>query len=91
MTDAQRGALAVLAELWAPSSDVRLGQLFAHIGFLGEVHLDRGLGYLEDDEMIAVMYRRKAELGARLQSAPSQTIGPNEAAAADCRPILPQT
>ena len=42
--DVQREALAALAEVWALSPDVRLGQLFAHLGFLGEAHLGRGLG-----------------------------------------------
>ncbi len=68
----QREALAVLAEVWALSPDVRLGQLFAHLGFLGEVHLGRSLGYMDDDELIAVLYRHRAELTARLQSTPEQ-------------------
>ncbi len=37
--DVQREALAALAEVWALSPDVRLGQLFAHLGFLGQAHL----------------------------------------------------
>lgn len=49
-----REAVAALAEVWALSPDVRLGQLLAHLGFLGEAHLGRGLGYLEDDELLAV-------------------------------------
>ncbi len=68
--DAQREALAVLAEVWALSPDVRLGQLFAHLGFLGEAHLGHGLGYLEDDELVAILYRHRAELEARLQGTP---------------------
>jgi hypothetical protein len=32
--DQQREAMAVLAEVWSLSPDVRLGQLFAHLGFL---------------------------------------------------------
>jgi hypothetical protein len=66
-TDAQREALAVLAEVWALSPEVRLGQLLAHLGFLGEVHLGRGLGYIEDDELMAVLYRHRTELEARSQ------------------------
>jgi len=62
MTDVQREALAVLGEVWALSPDVRLGQWMAHLGFLGEAHVERGLGTIEDDELIAVMYRHKAEL-----------------------------
>jgi hypothetical protein len=73
-SELQREALAALAEVWELSPDVRLGQLFAHIGFLGEAHLGRGLGYLEDDEMIAILYRHKAELFARLEAAPATAI-----------------
>jgi hypothetical protein len=71
----QREALAVLAEVWALSPDVRLGQLMAHLGFLGEAHLDRGLGDIEDDELIAVLYRHRAELLARLQAEPQPSGG----------------
>jgi hypothetical protein len=39
MTEMQREALAVLAEVWELSPDVRLGQLMAHLEFLGEAHL----------------------------------------------------
>jgi hypothetical protein len=66
-TDSQRAALEVLVELWKLSPDVRLGQLMAHLGFLGEIHVGKGLGYIDDDELIAVMYRHRAELIARLQ------------------------
>jgi hypothetical protein len=56
-SDLQKEALAVLAEVWSLSPDIRLGQLLAHLGFLGEAHLGRGLGYIEDDELLAVLYR----------------------------------
>lgn len=66
----RREALATLAEVWALSPDVRLGQLMAHLGFLGECHLGRGLGYIDDDELLSVLYRHRAELLART---PNQT------------------
>ena len=66
-SDMQREAIAVLGEVWSLSPDVRLGQLLAHLGFLGETHLERGLGYIEDDELLAIIYRHKAELMARLK------------------------
>lgn len=69
--DVQREALAVMGEMWALSPDVRLGQLFAHLGFLGECHLGHGLGDIEDDELLAVMYRHRAELQARIQGTPN--------------------
>jgi len=76
MTDMQREALAVLAEVWGLSPDVRLGQLMAHLGFLGEVHLGKGLGYIEDDEFLAVLYRHRGELMARSEGTSSQAPAP---------------
>jgi hypothetical protein len=73
-TDKQREALAVLAEVWALSPDVRLGQLFAHLGFLGEAHLGHGLGYIEDDELLTVLKGHRAELMARSQVTANQVL-----------------
>ena len=64
-SELQREALALVAEVWALSPDVRLGQLLAHLGFLGEVHLDRGLGVIDDDELMGVLLRHRDELLAR--------------------------
>ncbi len=69
-------ALGLLAEVWELSPEVRLGQLMAHLGFLGEVHLAKGLGYIEDDELIAVLYRHRAELKARSQGMKSPSLPP---------------
>ncbi len=80
MTDLQREALSVLGEVWSLSPDVRLGQLMAHLGFLGEAHLDKGLGTLEDDELVAVLYRHRTELKARLEGTPNPAIPPTGAA-----------
>jgi hypothetical protein len=80
MSDLQREALAVLAEVWALSPDVRFGQLLAHLGFLGEAHVGKGLGYIEDDELIAVLYRHRAELRARVEGTPSPALPPTGAA-----------
>jgi hypothetical protein len=74
MSEIQREALAVLAEVWELSPDVRLGQLMAHLGFLGEAHLEKGLGYIDDDELLAILYRHRAELRARLEGTPN--VGP---------------
>ena len=72
-SELQREALAVLAEVWALSPDVRLGQLFAHLGFLGEAHLDRGLGVIEDDELMSILLKHRAELLARSPNRPPST------------------
>ncbi len=66
----QREALSILAEVCELSPDVRLGQLFAHLGFLSEAHGGKGLGYVEDDELLAILNQHRAELLARLQEAP---------------------
>jgi len=82
----QREALSVLAEIWALSPDVRLGQLFAHLGFLGEVHLGRGLGDIDDDELLSILYRHRAELQARSPSAPGNALPSNVSASTSPNP-----
>jgi hypothetical protein len=71
-SDTQREAMAVLAEVWKLSPDVRLGQLMAHLGFLGETYVGKGLGYIDDDELVAILYRHRSELTARLQGVPTE-------------------
>jgi hypothetical protein len=91
MTDLQREALTVLAEMWSLSPDVRLGQLMAHLGFLSEAHLNKGLGYVEDDELVAILYRHRAELLARSSDAPNQRPQPPGATTSvSGSPILPK-
>jgi hypothetical protein len=65
-------ALAVLAELCGLSPDVRLGQLLAHLGFLGEDQTGRSLWDIDDEQLLAVLYHHREELVAR-QSEPSQS------------------
>ena len=81
ISDVQKLALAALAQVWALSPELRLGQLLAHLGFLGEAHLGRGLGYLEDDELMAILNCHRTELEARAQvgvdSAPHPTAAPS--------------
>jgi hypothetical protein len=60
-------ALAVLTELAALAPDVRLGQLMAHLGFLGEDQFERTLWDIEDDELLAVLHWHRCELLARRQ------------------------
>jgi hypothetical protein len=66
--------LEVLAEVWSLSPEVRLGQLMAHLGFLGEVHVGKGLGYIEDEKLLSILYRHRAELKARLFGNASQPL-----------------
>lgn len=65
ITNTQREALVLLAEIWALSPDLRLGQLIAHLGFLGENYFNRGLGDIENDELIDVLRKHRAEMMPR--------------------------
>jgi len=76
----QREALAVLAEVVELSDDIRLGQLFAHLGFLGEDQTGRSLGNLDDEQLLAVLYHHRGELAARKTNAPNQALQPTGAA-----------
>lgn len=58
-------ALAVLAELCSMSPDVRLGQLLAHLAFLGEDQTSRSLWDIDDEQLLAVLCHHRAELAAR--------------------------
>jgi len=80
MSQTRSEALRVLAELCSLAPDVRLGQLLAHLGFLGEAHVGKGLGYIEDDELLAILYRHRAELQGRSRQAPNQSRQPTESA-----------
>ena len=77
----QREALSVLAEVVDLSPDVRLGQLFAHLGFLGEDQTGRSLGNIDDEQLLAVLYHHRGELAARRPGAPNQAPQPTGAAA----------
>lgn len=61
----QREALAVLVEVCEMSPDVRLGQLLAHLGFLGEDQTGRSLWDIDDEQFLAVLYHHRSELTAR--------------------------
>ena len=69
----RREALDVLAELCELSPDVRLGQLMAHLGFLGQDQADRSLWDIDDEQLLAVLYRHRKELAARTQVSANQS------------------
>ncbi len=79
-SELQQEALSVLSEIWSLSPDARLGQIFDLLGFMGDIQVGHGLGYIEDDELLAVMYRHRAELLARIQGTPDQQLPPTSAA-----------
>jgi hypothetical protein len=68
----QREALAVLAEVCELSPDVRLGQLLAHLGFLGQDQSGRSLWDIDDEQLLTVLYHHRAELVARQPNSSDQ-------------------
>jgi hypothetical protein len=76
----QRETLAVLADLCELSPDVRLGQLFAHLGFLGEDQTGRSLWDIDDEQFLAVLYHHRAELAACQPDSPNKALHATEAA-----------
>ena len=73
ISDTRREALDVLVELCELSPDVRLGQLLAHIGFLGDDQTQRSLWDIDDEHLLAVLYHHRAELVAREQDPAHQS------------------
>ena len=71
-TPTQAEALALFAELCDQSPDVRLGQLLAHVGFLGEDQTGRTLWDIDDEQLLAVLYHHRAELAERTADRPSR-------------------
>ena len=68
LTPTQQELLRRLADLSELSPDVRLGQLLAHPGLLGEDRLGFGLGEIDDEQLLAVMEGHRTELTLRQQN-----------------------
>lgn len=62
----EREALALLAELCELAPDIRLGQLVAHLGYVGEIETGRTLWDIENEQLVEIMYQHRSELAARL-------------------------
>ena len=75
----QREAINVLSELCELSPDIRLGQLLAHLGFLGEDQTTRSLGDIDDEQLLAVLYHHRAELVGRQSESPKLALEPTGA------------
>jgi hypothetical protein len=82
ISQTQREALAVLCELCELSPDVRLGQLLAHLGFLGEDQTGRTLWDIDDEQLLAVIYHHRAELVSRQPNSLNHALQPTDAAGA---------
>jgi len=70
----QREALAVLVEVCEMSPDARLGQLLAHLGFLGEDQTGRSLWDIDDEQFLDVLYQHRAELTVRQPESPNKSL-----------------
>lgn len=77
ISSTQREALEVLVELCNLSDDVRLGQLMALLGFLGEDQTGRTLWDLDDEQLLAVMYHHRRELAERTRNPRNAAIDLN--------------
>jgi hypothetical protein len=85
----QREALTLLSELCDRSPDVRLGQLLAHLGFLGEDQTGRSLWDIDDEQLLSVMNHHRAELVSRSSAdspGPSDSIARTSATATSKAP-----
>ncbi len=69
-------AMAVLAELCDLSPDVRVGQLLAHLGFLGEDRTQRTLWDIDDEQFLDVLYHHRSELMARSPTVSEPALSP---------------
>jgi hypothetical protein len=76
----QREALAVLAELGELSPDVRLGQLLAHLGFLGEDQTGRSVADVDDEQLLTVLCHHRVELVGHQPDSPGPSLQPTGAA-----------
>lgn len=61
----QRDILRRLTSICERSPGVRFGQLAAHLGFLSEDMFEKGLGDVEDEQLLQVLERHEAELSRR--------------------------
>ena len=89
ISSTQREALAVLAELIDLSDDVRLGQLLAHLGFLGEDQTGRTLWDIDDEQLLAILYHHRGELNGRTTSAPQQALDLTDGVTPLSEPVSP--
>ncbi len=61
----QHELIEKLADIHQLSPDVRFGQLLANLGFLVEDQTDRSLREIDDDRLLEVMEKHRADLARR--------------------------
>lgn len=78
ISPARNKLLAALSDLCDLSPDLRLGQLLAQLGFLGEDQTGRSFWIIDDEQLLAVLHHRRAELGGREHSPDENRLQSNE-------------
>jgi hypothetical protein len=73
ITGTKREILELLAEIATLGPEIRVGQLLAHIGFLGEDQTGRTLWDIEDEQLLAILHQHRLELVDR-KSQPSENL-----------------
>ena len=74
-TSTQSEALKVLSEMCEVAPEVRLGQLMAFVGFMGEDHTGHTLWDIEDGQLLEMMRKHLNDLKQRAEQdvlAPAQ-------------------
>ena len=67
------GVCSVCLEPFDEDADVRLGQLLAHLGFLGEDQTGRSLWEIDDEQLLAILHHHRDELAARKNDSPDES------------------
>lgn len=64
----------------------------AHLDFLSETYLGKGLGYVDDDELLAILYHHRSELISRMRAPPKDSqMSPESFASISGNPMLART
>ena len=66
MTQVQREALDLQAEILNLAPEIRLGQLWSFMGFLGHVEFHQSIDNLDDELMVQVLRRHRDNMARRL-------------------------
>jgi hypothetical protein len=69
-TTTRHEATEILIELIERSPEIRLGQLLAHLGFLGQDRTGHDLWEIDDEEFLAVLVHHREELNRLSDSMP---------------------
>ena len=78
-TGTKREIPELLVEIATLSPEIRIGQLLAQIGFLGEDQTGRSLWEIEDEQLLTVLHQHRLELADR-KNPQSESLSPDKTA-----------